>query len=266
MINSLNVDALGNYAPIRDSRSVDTGAMPLNTLNAVLALETNGDQSALISVVGTSPVMTLAFEGTIDGVNWIPVIAIPIYGAGGTIPNLAQPVFTDTLAATNMTRVYAVRVAQLKSVRLKLSAYTSGNIDVTIRSDGNRSLHPVVNDRTASTLLVTTTAAVGIAATLTLPVATGFRHYLDFVKVYRFATAALTPAATPVLVTTTNLPGAPVLSFPADVSAQGVVYVDSLDFGSAGLAATVIGTATTIVMPATPGVIWRATAAYRLGY
>lgn len=266
MINSLNVDALGNYAPIRASQFVDTGASPLNTLNGALVLNTDGDESALVSVVGNAPVMTIAFEGTVDGTNWIPVIATPLFGSGGTIPVLAQPLFTDALVAANTVRVYAVRVAQLKSVRLRVSLYTSGSIAVMIRSDTNRSIHPAVNDRTASTLLVTNTGLVGAAVTLTLPAAAGFRHYVDFIKVYRFATAALTPAATPVLVTTTNLPGAPVFSFPADVSAQGEVYVDSIDCGGAGLAATAIGTAATIVMPAAPGVIWRATAAYRLGY
>jgi hypothetical protein len=68
-----------------------------------------------------------------------------------------------------------------------------------------------------------------------------------------------------VLVTTTNLPGNPVLTFGSDAAAQGVDKEQILDYSGSGLAATAIGTATTVVCPAYTGVIWRINVAYRLG-
>lgn len=265
MIKSQNVDILGNYAPVRASNYVAT-VSPLNVLNGEVVLATDGDESALVYVTGLSPVMTIAFEGTVDGVNYFPVLAMPLYGVGGTIPSLAQSLIADTLAATNTTRVYAVRVAQLKQIRVRVSAFTSGAINVSIRSDANRSIHPGVNDRASSTLLVTGTAAVGVALTLTLPLVTGLRHYIDTIKISRFASAVLTPAATPVVATTTNLPGALAFSLPAEAAAQGTIVETSLDFGGTGLAASALGVATTIVLPVATGVIWRANCSYRLGY
>jgi hypothetical protein len=170
----------------------------------------------------------------------------------------ALALITDTLAATNTQRVYNVRCAQLRKIRVRVSAYTSGAIDVVIRSDTQRSLHPGINDRTSSPLYGTVTAAVGVAATLTLAAVAGLRHYIDFIRIVRSATA-------PLLVTTTNLPGTPVFTFGQDVAAAGVEKEVARDFGGTGLAATSPGVATTIVCPAYTGVIWRVEASYRLG-
>ena len=264
MIKSQNVDLLGNYSPVRESNYLPT--VTLNVVNAEAALEVDGDENALIFVTAVVPVMTIVFEGTVDGTNWIPIIAMPMQGVGNTIPSFAQPMLTDTYANTVTSRTYAVRCSQLQKIRLRVSAYTSGTIEVAIRSDANRSLHPNVNDRASSSLLLTGTAAIGVALTLTLPAVTGLRHYLDFIKISRFAGAVLTAAAAPVVVTTTNLPGAVAFSLPADAAAQGTIAETVLDFGGTGLAASAGGTATTIVMPATPNVIWRANCSYRLGY
>jgi len=249
--------------PVRESRYSFVAG--LGTLNAELVHDCNGDEHALISVAGSSPVGTLEFTGSVDGSNYFPIPAFVLAGTGGTVPVASLAIITDTLAATNTLRVYAVRTAQLAKIRVRQSAWTSGTVDIAIRSDAQNSQHPGMNDRVSSPLLVTATAAVGVASTLTLPSVTGLRHYLDFIKVRRSATAALTASATPVLVTTTNLPGAPVLTFGSDAGGIGVDQEQTLDFGGAGLAATAIGTATTVVAPAYAGVIWRLTVAYRLG-
>jgi hypothetical protein len=201
----------------------------------------------------------------VDKVNYFAIPAYCLAGAGGTVPNAATPFTTDTLAATNTHRAYAVRVAQLKRIRLRASAYTSGSASIVIRSDSQRSLHPVVNDRASTSLLVTATAAVGVAVTATLPAVAGLRHYIDFIRVTRSATAALTASATPALITTTNLPGTPALTFGQDVAGIGLDKEVELDFGGTGLAATAVGTASTIVCPAYTGVIWRVNVGYRLG-
>jgi hypothetical protein len=77
----------------------------------------------------------------------------------------------------------------------------------------------------------------------------------------RFASALLTAGATPVLVTTTNIPGSLVFSMPADAAGQGSILTYQEDF-SYPIAVSAQGTATTIVAPATPNVIWRVTAGY----
>ena len=263
---SLIKNLLSNFVPVRESRNfAPPGAVPLNVNGAELVCDVDGDEHALINIQGTSPVMTITFEGSVDGVNYFAVPVQLLAGVGGTVPNVALAMISDVLAATNTLRVYAVRVGQLRKFRVRITAYTSGAIDVVVRADVNRSIHPGVNDRVSSPLLVTTTAAVGVAASLSLPLVTGLRHYIDFIKVRRSATAALTPSATPVLVTTTNLPGSPVFTFGSDAAGVGIDQEQTLDFGGAGLAAAAPGVATTVVAPAYAGVIWRITASYRLG-
>ena len=68
----------------------------------------------------------------------------------------------------------------------------------------------------------TATAAISTGVTLTLaaPGAALFQ-YLSTLEITMFAGAALTAAATPTLVTTTNLPGSPVFSFSIPAMAQG---------------------------------------------
>lgn len=252
------------FVPVREGRTFSTPA-PLAAALAELVCDVDGDESILVNVTGNVPVMTIEFSGSVDGVNFFAVPAHFVAGVGGTLPSASLPMLTDTLANTNALRVYAARCAQLRKFRIRVSAYTSGNVSIVARSDAQRSLHPGINDRVSSPLLGTATAAAGATITLSLPAVTGLRHYLDFIKVRRSATAALTPSATPVLVTTTNLPGSPVFTFGSDAGGVGVDQEQSLDFGGAGLAASAAGTATTIVCPAYAGVVWRVNASYRLG-
>ena len=51
----------------------------------------------------------------------------------------------------------------------------------------------------------------------------------------------------------------------AGVVAIGIDKEMRLDFGSTGLAATTLGTNTTVVCPVYTGVIWRVIVGYRLG-
>lgn len=257
---------LNNFVPVRERR--ETFGI-LGSLNAELVLDINGDESALVDVRGGAGAFTgtLEFSASVNGTDYLPILTYPYFGAGsGSVPNAGQALLTELISnVTNAVRVYAMRTAQLKKVRVRLSTYTGGALDVTITSDAQRSLHPSVFEGRPTSLMVSATAAVGVAVTATLPVATGLRHYIDFIKVTRSATAALTASATPILVTSTNLPGNPVLTFGADTGGIGVDVERGLDFGGTGLSASVIGTASTIVAPATTGVIWRINVGYRLG-
>lgn len=260
---SILKNAANQVIPIRERRSASG---TLAVLNAEVALPVNGDESAIIQVSSAAAVTaTIAIEGSMDdGVNYFPLLALPYYSLTGTIPVSAQPMITEAFSAVAPFRVYAVACGQLTHVRVRASAYTSGNLSVRINSDPAFCVHPNMFART-STLCATNTAAAGSAVTLTLPAVAGLRHYVDRVSVLRSATAALTAAATPVLVTTTNLPGSPVLTFGSDLAGIGLDKELVFDAGATGLAASAINTATTIVCPAYVGVIWRVTAIYRPG-
>jgi hypothetical protein len=64
-------------------------------------------------------------------------------------------------------------------------------------------------------ITVTNTGAAGAGVTLTLPAGgAGKFTYLAYLQIILYATALMSGAAAPVLVTTTNLPNAPVFTFP----------------------------------------------------
>jgi hypothetical protein len=147
-----------------------------------------------------------------------------------------------------------------KKLRAIMTAFTSGSAVVTLTA--STAMIDSALMRMVSPLLVTVTAAAGATATLTLPApGVGLRQYMTYLRITRFASAALVAAAAPVLVTTTNIPGALVFTLPADAAAQGTTNVYQEDF-SYPLAGSAQNTAMTIVMPVTTGVIWRATAGY----
>ena len=254
------------FVPVRERREA-TGALSAPGAELVLAL--NGDQYAMVSILCTSLIATIDFAGAVDaaGTTYASVVAYPISNMfnGGSIPLAGQPLVSDSIVAAHFLRVYAVPVAQLRSLRVRITSYTSGASQVTITSDTNASQHMLLQGASMpSTLYVTGTAAVSTGVTVTLPAVAGLRHYIDEVAVTRSATAALTASATPVVVTTTNLPGTPALTFGSDAGGIGVDVERRLPVGL-GLSASAINTATTIVAPIWTGVIWRINVAYHLG-
>ena len=269
---SLLRNLLGNFMPHFEART-STGT--LGALNAELVHDVNGDDAAVINITTAACTLTYAVDGSADGTNYFPLLCFP-YGTasiGGVIPMAGQPLLSEGVSAVNLLRVLSTSTGQLKKIRVRVPAYTSGGITVTINSDSCEAINPYANDLKAATLMVTATGAAAAAVTATLPAVVGvglpagvgLRHYIDRIDVTRSATAALTAAAAPVLVTTTNIPGLPSLTFGSDAGGVGVDKTVSLDFGASGMAASAAGVATTIVCPAYAGVIWRINVAYRLG-
>lgn len=137
-------------------------------------------------------------------------------------------------------------------------ALTDGQVGLWQADNAGRiKTNPVGSD-----LVQTGTAASGAGVTLTLPAVASKFHYITQIVIQRFAAAALTAAAAPIVTTTTNLPGPLAFSSPADAAAQGVVSEQVIQLPGSGLKSSVVNTNTTIVLPATPNVIWRATAYY----
>jgi hypothetical protein len=100
--------------------------------------------------------------------------------------------------------------------------------------------------------------------TLTLPApGAGLFQYVDSVEITLYNSAARTGGATPVTVTSTNLPGTPTWLFPS-AGAIGTQETYSL-ITDAPVRASTANTAVTIVCPAVTGGIWNVKALYRTG-
>jgi hypothetical protein len=121
-------------------------------------------------------------------------------------------------------------------------------------------------DSGISTNTVTTTAATGVAATLTLPAAgIGLFHYITSLQIHIYATGARTGAATPTLVTTTNITGSPAFTFETAQAIGTNTPIQGFKDLTTPLKTTAANTATTIVAPIATGGIWRITATYFTG-
>lgn len=107
---------------------------------------------------------------------------------------------------------------------------------------------------------ITATAASGSAVTLTIPAVKDRFHYITHISIQAYSTAARTGSATPIVVTSTNLNGL-AWTF-ATAGAIGTTDVKPNNEPTVSLRSAVANTATTIVCPATTGVIWRVTVFY----
>lgn len=261
---SIFKNLLNAFVPVREQRRFTAAA--LSAANAELVATINGDNIAMIDVRASAVVtLTIAFEGSLDGVNYIAISAYPFAASAGTIGNFAQPIITEAFSAVIPIRQYAVACAGFQLIRVRLSAFTSGAIAVAINTGPEADLPLRYFASAPSSLTVTVTGASGAIATLTMLAVVGFRHILETLEIDRIPAVLLVAAAAPVLVTSTNIPGNPIWSFGADAAPVGDNKTKFLTFGSNGLATTAINTNTTIVAPATVNVVWRLNATFRLG-
>jgi len=222
----------------------------LGALNAEVITDCDGSASVSLDLRGTFS-MTVEIAGTVDGVNWT---LIPV-----KIRNAASKLYVAAVTGA-VAGIWVGSCAGFRKVRARVTAYTSGSATATLIAD--LAAPDWTLDGAVTAGAGTVTAAIGVAATLTLASpGAGLRHYLTYVAINRFAGAALTAAATPVLVTTTDLPGTLVFSLPADAALQGTIYPLREDFAYP-IAAVAQNTATTIVAPLTANVIWRITAGF----
>jgi hypothetical protein len=259
--NPVNVsfpDAVTNET-ITDARPITA---VLSALNGEVLMDLNGAAVALFDVRTAAGAMTLVFEGTVDGVNYLALPAMTLATAAaapaGPEVHIVQVVIATTWAAT-----YVVGVSGLRRIRIRVSAYTSGTVTIAARASGADYL--IYSKPLPATLWVTGTAAANTALTLTLPAAgPGLFHYLVALYMNRNATAALAGTATLVM-TSTNLPGNPAWSV-GNAMAAGGTQSDVVMEHAQPIKSLVANTATTFVMPA-PGaaVLWRANAVYYVG-
>lgn len=221
----------------------------LAAVNAEALVDLNGVSIVAVDVRGTF-VGTLVFEGTIDGSNYVQLPGI----------NRLTNVMVNTITATNT--VVMVGVSGFRRFRVRCSAYTSGAMIVALRA--SMADFAIIGIPLPTPLHVTNTAAVNVAVTATLPApGAGLFHYITRIHVKKyFATAGLA-AATPQLVTTTNLPGARVLSM-GTAGAIGSTAEETIA-NAQPIKSTAANTATTIVCPAATDAIWRVSVDYYVG-
>lgn len=222
----------------------------LGSLNAETIIFSDGCGTVTLDLRGTFN-LTVEVAGTVDGTNWTLIPLRPI--------NVASVAYVAAVAGT-AAGTWVGQCAGYRQVRARVTAYTSGSATTTLAANtaqyDNLMFGPVTSG------IGTTVGTAGAATTLTLTApGAGLRHYLTYLSINRFATALLTAAATPVTVTTTNLPGTLAFSFAAEALPQGQLDRWREDFAFP-IASAAQNTNTTIVGPATTNVIWRITAGF----
>ena len=218
----------------------------LGALNAETVIDLNGAAVVNFDVRTAAGNLTYLFEATIDGTNYFAVPAWTQFQLLAAAA-IAEQYVPSVVVATTHSGVYTVGVTGYRRLRLRISAYTSGNITVSVRSTAADFI--IYQRPLPSTLGVTVTAAANTAATATLPAAgAGMFHYITSVQMVRNATAALAGGAT-LIHTSTNLPGNPAWSVGNNMIAGGT-QVD-LDLQPASpIKSLVANTNTTFVMAA----------------
>jgi hypothetical protein len=222
------------------------GTGTLSTAGAEIVLDTPGCNIVSLDVRGTFT-GTLEVTGTVNGADYI---LIPIRSLVGGI----------YLISVTTAGAWVAGCAGYDKVRVRATALSSGSATVTLL--GSTSLLDDFKMGLVTPTIGTAVGASGAAVTLTLAApGVGVRHYLTYLRIVRYAAAVLTAAATPVTITTTNLPGTPAFTFPADAAALGTIFSYQEDFAYP-IVSSAQNTATTIVAGATTGVIWRITAGF----
>ncbi len=222
----------------------------LGSLNAETIIVSDGCGTVTLDLRGTFS-LTIEVAGTVDGTNWQLIPMRPI--------NQASTLYVAAVAGTGVGS-WIGQCAGYRQVRARVTAYTSGAATTTLVA--NAGIYDNLIHGPQTNNIGTTVGTAGAATTLTLASpGAGLRHYLTYLAINRFASALLTAGTAPVTVTTTNIPGALAFSFAAEAAAQGTLDRWREDFAFP-LAANAQNTATTIVCPATTGVIWRITAGF----
>jgi len=105
------------------------------------------------------------------------------------------------------------------------------------------------------------TGTTGAAVTVTLAgVASNF-HYISLIEITKYFTVANAASATPLVITTTNLPNSFSWSFGQPLGTVGTTDV-RIFTPATPMKSSAAGTSTTIVCPATTGIIWRVNVSY----
>ena len=247
-------DSFGNefkqLDPLSGQTLTDTrvSSYDLGAVNAETVLFCANTNSVAVDVRGTF-VGTMVLQYSIDGINYGNC---PIFN-----PQAEQ--FVNGIAASG--QFVGHLPSGTKQVRTLMTAYTSGLARVSMR--GSFGTNFLFSKPIPTTLTAQATAAIGVGATLTIPLVTSLFHYITKIRITKYVGATLTPTATPVIVTTTNITTTPSFDFKT-LGSQGDIEMVDIDFATP-LKSSGAGANTTFVAPALAGAIWRLTAFYYVG-
>lgn len=270
------VDGSAVTQPVIGAQS--TAAATLGSLNAAVTLAVGGQQTIGFTAVNTSLTATLTAEMSFDNaVTWAPVqfLSTINYSANS---NLGFAASSSTIWH------HIVSWGGMTHVRVRASAYTSGSTAAVLYATHSANSSPLIygKDNTnqtiwrpflcdsngalitaplPSSLIISATAATGVAVTATLPASASNFHYISDIQIVKYFTTANAASATPLVVTTTNLPGSLAFSFGQPLGTIGTTDIQELSL-EMPVKSSVINTATTIVCPATTGIIWRVNVYY----
>jgi hypothetical protein len=230
--------------------------------NAALTEDIGNANVISFDVRTAAGALTYVFEATRDGTNYFQVPAFAEWQLLAAAV-VAEQFVPSVVVATTHSGNYSINCAGYRSVRVRISAYTSGNITVVARASG--AVNMQMFRQIPTTLWVTATGAADTAVTATLPApGAGLFHYITMISGMRNATAALAGTAT-LIHTTTNLPGSPAWSV-GNAMAAGGTQVDIAVSPANPIKSSVANTATTIVMAAGgAAVLNRINVAYYVG-
>lgn len=234
----------------------DGSGRKLRSFTATVGQNTVEHQAVVLCDSSGNVIATLPVSGPLTDAQ-LRATPVPV---SGTFYPATQPV-SGSVSVGNFPSTQAVSgsvsVSNLPATQAVSGTVSVGNFPGTQTVAGT----VAVSNLQSAALAVTATGTAAAAVTLTLPAAgAGLFHYLCSLEITLFSTAARTGSATPVLVTTTNLPGTPAYTF-GSAGAIGTTdrYMPAL---AAPVKSAVANTATTIVAPATTAALWRINATY----
>jgi hypothetical protein len=134
---------------ITDARTISS---TLGSLNAESDTDLNGHSAWLVDGRTGAGNLTFVFEGTVDNANYFTLNAFDT--AAPTVP-VVSVVITTTLA-----KAYYVPVGGYRRVRVRVSAYTSGNVTIS-----SRATMASATDNMIGTVAIGPTVVPGTAAT-----------------------------------------------------------------------------------------------------
>lgn len=238
------------------------------TALSFIALPIPGGESAwAVQLTGTFGGGTVWFETSADATtstngNWT-TLSMRTIGTNTTV-------IADS---TTIAGLFRGNTSGMTYLRVRITGATTPSVAVVLRASnapGPLALNAALPFGTnrigevalrAADLAITVTAATGVGATLTLPApAAGQFHYITGLYLLIYSTAARTGTATPILVTTTNIPGGRSFLF-GTAATIGTVERLFEDF-ALPIKVLAAATATTLVAPIVTGGIWRLTATY----
>ena len=266
-----------------------SGQRSLAALNAAVTIPLSSIGEVTFAITGTW-VGTLAFQYSMDGLVWYADSALGNAPAVFTTSTTVNNAFTAAVGSYRFYRVlFTAFTSGSASIVYGGSSSSTFVISQSLITDGNNNGPAAVKpaataaaaadaalvvtlspnsiiataEQRAATLHVTQTGAVNTAVTASLPApAAGLFHYITSIQVVKVYNALGVAAGAGVLVTSTNLPGAPVWTTEQAAGAVGTAVTVISYQPTTPLKASLAATASTVAAPAQLQTIWRFNISY----